>query len=201
MPVSMECTLEKWKTVNFWSQFSITPSTLDLYKVSPVERVWLNNESIYLHKHSDPAYVYHFTGYDYQIYFPFRKDFRFMTNNGQLIHGLEQLPKTGDICLITKSRKDIMCLHEFNIPAVCSMAESIILKPEIVEDIKSRFKHVISLMDYDNTGVHNAWILRKKHGIQPLFFTSGLWNRKKAIKEQKIFQITFVITVLFLQTL
>lgn len=173
--------------LNFWLQFSITRPTLDLYKVSPVERVWLNNESIYAYKHSDPAYVYHFSGYDYQIYFPFRKDFRFMTNNGQLVHGLEQLPQTGELCLITKSRKDIMCLREFNIPAVCSMAESIILKPKIVEDIKKRFKYVVSLMDYDNTGIHNAWTLRKLHGIQPLFFTDGVWKRKKGYKGAKDF--------------
>ena len=37
-------------------------------------------------------------------------------------------------------------------------------------------------MDYDNTGIHLAWQMRKLYNIKPLFFTEGLWKRKQGYK-------------------
>jgi hypothetical protein len=40
-------------------------------------------------------------------------------------------------------------------------------------------------MDYDNSGIHLAWMMRKLYNIQPLFFTDKLWNRKGGYKGAK----------------
>ena len=80
-----------------------------------------------------------------------------------------------------------MCFNEFGIPAIAPMAESVILSKEIINVVKSRFKNIVSLMDYDNAGIHNAWMMRKEYNIKPLFFTIGIWQRKKGYNGAKDF--------------
>lgn len=80
-----------------------------------------------------------------------------------------------------------MCFNEFNIPAIAPMAESVILPREIIDVVESRFKKVISLMDYDNAGIHNAWTMRKEYNIKPYFFTDGVWQRKRGHNGAKDF--------------
>jgi hypothetical protein len=176
-------------TLKFWKEFRISPETLSYFNTYSAERVWLNDEPVYKYNPSNPAYIYHFQEYDYQIYIPhaIKPAPRFLISNGGLIHGFQQLPPSGELCVITKSRKDVMCLYEFGITAIAPMAESIILSEEVIDILKLRFNNIVSLMDYDNTGIHNAWTLRKLYGIQPLFFTSSVWNRKGGFKGAKDF--------------
>ena len=187
--ISIRVKRRSWNhsTYEFWSKYGISLQTLEKFKVSPAHVVWLNNESIYLYQRKNPAYIYHFTGHDYQIYIPFQKEPypRFLVSNGSLIHGFEQLPLTGDLCVITKSRKDVMCYHELGIPAVAPMAESVILDKETIDLLKSRFTNIVSVMDYDNAGIHNAWVMRKNYGIKPYFFTQGVWKRKMGYEGAK----------------
>lgn len=177
------------ETSTFWKEHGITKETVEKFKVSPAEVVWLNGEPVYKYQSDNPAYIYHFSDYDYQIYYPFAKapNPRFLVSNGSLIHGFEQLPLQGELCIITKSRKDVMCFNEFNIPAVAPMAESVILPDEVLELLLHRFDNVISLMDYDNAGIHNAWSMRKSHNIKPLFFAEGTWRRKMGYRGAKDF--------------
>jgi hypothetical protein len=165
----------------YWCQYGVSMETLEYFKVYPIFKAWYNDAEIYTYSKGDEAFAYHFYEYNYQLYFPLRdrKSLRFMNSEGFLVHGFEQLPKTGDLLVITKSRKDIMCLYEFGIPAICPKAESIILSEEFIESLHKRFKTVVSLMDYDNTGIHNAWVMRKVNNVKPYFFTEGLWKRKQ----------------------
>ena len=189
--ISIKVRRKTWDktTSQFWKDYGISKATVEKYKVTPAETIWLNGESIYVYNPSNPAYIYHFGDYDYQIYIPFNPPPlpRFLVSNGSLVHGFEQLPLQGDLCIITKSRKDVMCFNEFNISSIAPMAESIILSREIINIIRSRFKNVVSLMDYDNAGIHNAWTMRKEYNIMPLFFTNGIWQRKKGHNGAKDF--------------
>jgi hypothetical protein len=180
---------KKWSKhdLKYWNDYGITEKTLEKFKTYPAEIIWLNGEPIYNYHPAEPAYIYHFTGYNYQIYFPLSKRIRFLVSTGGLVHGFEQLPLKGDVCVITKSRKDIMCLDEFDIPAIAPVGESVLINKDMINIIKGRFKNVVSLMDYDNTGIHAAWQMRKLYNIKPLFLTEKLWNRKKGYKSAKDF--------------
>ena len=173
----------------FWKEYGITKDTVDKFKVYPADIIWLNGESIYKYHPYNPAYIYHFTDHNYQIYFPHAKSPqpRFLISNGKMIHGFEQLPLQGELCVVTKSRKDVMCLHEFGIPSIAPMAESVILPEDIIQLLQHRFKKVISLMDYDNTGIHNAWVMRKLYNVKPLFFAEKIWGRKLGYRGAKDF--------------
>jgi len=179
----------KWsdKTMNYWKQYGISKKTLDKFKTYPAEMIWLNHNPIYSYHPAEPAYIYHFNRYEYQIYFPYSSTRRFLVSSGGLVHGFEQLPLQGKICVITKSRKDIMCLHEFGIPAIAPVGESVLIKKDMIDIIKGRFDNVVSLMDYDNTGIHTAWKMRKLYNIKPLFLTEGIWKRKQGYKSAKDF--------------
>lgn len=52
----------------------------------------------------------------------------------------------GDILFITKSMKDVMCLHEMGIPAVSPSSESTFLPKDVLEQLKTRFKRIIILL-------------------------------------------------------
>lgn len=176
-------------TSKFWKEYGITKDTVDLFKTYPADMIWVNGEPVYKYSPSQPAYIYHWSGFDYQIYFPFAnsRQPRFLVANGSLIHGFEQLPLQAEFCVITKSRKDIMCLYEHGISSIAPIAESIILDKEVIDILRPRFKRIISLMDYDNTGIHNAWMMRKLYGIEPYFFTERVWGRKIGFRGAKDF--------------
>lgn len=171
---------QPWTDIDraFWKSFKIKKSTLEHFGVSSCERVWLNDQPFSLYSKNDPAYVYYFGNGIYKIYYPFRDKVRFIHNVTSILQGYRELPPTGEFLVITKSLKDVMSMYQFGISSVAPMAETIIPSKDQVLELRSRFKNIYSLLDYDSTGIHSAWLMRKLYGIKPLFFTYKLWNRK-----------------------
>ena len=62
----------------------------------------------------------------------------------------------GDILVITKSLKDVMCLYEYGITAIAPCSENEFLTDNQYERIKKKFKYIFLLWDNDFTGVSNA---------------------------------------------
>ena len=82
------------------------------------------------------------------------------------IQGFKQLPKTGDILIITKSMKDVMCLYEMGIPAISPSSESTFIPNKILEQLKKRFKRIIILFDRDEAGVKYLRKISLKTGLE-----------------------------------
>jgi hypothetical protein len=150
-----------------------------------VKHYWINNELSYTYNSYNPCIGYYFSG-RWKLYFYLNKEWRFLSNtNKDDIQGLHLLPKTGNLLVITKSFKDIGSLYEHNISAIAPQAESILIQQDRILNLKERFKVIYSLMDYDNTGIHLAWLMKKLYNIKPLFFTDGIWKRKIGYKGAK----------------
>lgn len=67
------------------------------------------------------------------------------------------LPKQGgDLLVITKSLKDVMCLYEYGITAIAPCSENEFLTNTQYQKVKSKFKHIALLWDNDYAGVSNA---------------------------------------------
>lgn len=67
------------------------------------------------------------------------------------------LPKQGgDLLVITKSLKDVMCLYEYGITAIAPCSENEFLTDTQYQKVKSKFKHITLLWDNDYAGVSNA---------------------------------------------
>lgn len=155
---------------DYWDDYGITMETLKKFDVVPVERVWLNSFLYYNRdytKKTEVVFAYRFGSLDYKIYFPMRREKRFLHNNPDVLQGYTELPLYGDAVVITKAMKDVMCLYEFGIPAIAPMSETSVVTDSVLEDLQSRFKKVVALYDRDRTG-YIASLNYRKRGIHPL---------------------------------
>ena len=159
------------KELDWWQQFGINKKILKKYHIYSLQYVFLNGELRFTSSEKCPIYGYYF-GKDknskelWKIYFPFNKEkgIRFINNlPKKVLQGYHQLPKTGDLLVITKSMKDVASMYGFGITAVSTPSESTFVSDKQLEEFKSRFKHTVVLYDSDRPGKHNLWIIRKKY--------------------------------------
>lgn len=159
------------KELDWWQQFGINKKILKKYHIYSLQYVFLNGELRFSSSEKCPIYGYYF-GKDknskelWKIYFPFNKEkgIRFINNlPKKVLQGYHQLPKTGDLLVITKSMKDVASMYGFGITAVSTPSESTFVSDKQLEEFKSRFNHIVVLYDSDRPGKHNLWLIRKKY--------------------------------------
>lgn len=157
----------------YWSSYKISSKTLELFNVKAVKYLSIKGSKFkYYYNFKDPAYVYFFTNDDVKIYFPNRQQFRFLSNT-DLIQGYNQLPDKGDVLIITKSLKDVMCLYELGYNAIAFQNEIVIPKKEIIDELKTRFKKIFLFYDFDLTGIRTTNKIIKQYEIDFIFLTNG----------------------------
>lgn len=142
--------------LTYWNSYNIYADTLLTYNVFPCKAIWINDE-YYRCRKNDPCYAYYFGNRLYKLYFPKRKKgtTRFFTNviiTDNLLQGYLQLPDKGDILIITKSYKDVMSLHTFNLVGIAPQSESQTINKTQYNELRTRFSNIISLVDNDHTG-------------------------------------------------
>lgn len=170
----------KWKDytnndIHYWTSYGINPTTLKKYNVGPISFAWINEVVQYSYKPTDPCYAYYFSEGVYKLYFPLREEWRFLGNHKGL-QGYDQLPKTGKLLVVTKSLKDVMYLSQLNIAAVAPPSESSILTADQYADLTARFDKIVSLYDFDLTGVRSANKMYHTYNIARIFLTNGRFN-------------------------
>lgn len=153
--------------IEYWKQFNISTSTLRKFDVSSI-KYYLSNDIIkWTYSDDNPMYVYKVYNH-LKIYRPYANKRDKWRNSCTIndIQGYKQLPKTGDVCIITKSLKDVMCLYEMGIPAISPSSESSFISDIALERILKRFKHVFICFDRDVPGVKNMRIQSLKTGLR-----------------------------------
>ena len=155
--------------IKYWSRFNIPLKTLKKYNVSSIKYYLCNGIVKGIYKDTNPMYAYKVYN-NFKIYRPLGdKRSKWRNNLTEYdVQGYEQLPQKGDILVITKSMKDVMCLHEMGIPAVSPSSESTFLPDKILEDLKKRFKRIIILFDRDITGIRYLRKISLKTGLEPM---------------------------------
>lgn len=155
--------------LNWWKQFGISLKTLKKFHVYSLQHVFINGELRFTSSNKCPIYGYYF-GKDknhkelWKIYFPLKTEYRFLNNlSKKVLQGYHQLPKTGELLVITKSMKDLMAMYEFGIPAVSPNSETLFIDDKKLEEFKQRFKYILVIYDNDKAGLHNMWLIRKQH--------------------------------------
>ena len=169
------------KELEWWKSFGISKKTLKKYHVFSLQHVFLNGELKFTSTEQCPIYGYYF-GKDkngiekWKIYFPLKTEYRFLNNlSKKVLQGYHQLPKTGDLLVITKSMKDLMAMYEFGISAVSPNSETLFIDDKKLEEFKKRFKHILIVYDQDRPGKHNMWLIRKEHPeLNYYFFPKSL---------------------------
>ena len=173
--------------INYWKQFNISLEILNLYNVKSIQKVVKKTNDVcfeFYYNHSNPIYCYKYDKDVYKIYKPFTENkldkFHFK-GTVNTIEGYDQLPWLGDLLIITKSLKDVMCLRSFGYNAISLQGEGNPLSPELYNTLSKRFKKIISLYDYDDTGIKGSSILQTSYNIDPIYIDSE--NGVKDISE------------------
>lgn len=164
-PSKIDVKLQSWSndTLKYWGEYGISVQTLEKYNVFPVSVVWLNDR-VYSIVRKNPVYAYYFGDNQWKIYWPGRKEHRFICNTNA-VQGFDQLEE-GDLVVVTKSLKDVMVLYELGVPAIALQGEAQILTPELYEALYKRYGKVIINYDWDRTGCRSMQAMRKKYDVE-----------------------------------
>ena len=146
------------KDSDFWTPFNIGSALLDEYNVKPIEYYSLTKEidgkTETFKVRSILTYGYYDSTNDVsKIYSPYSKKQKFY-NVKPYIQGLDQLKYSTDYLVICSSLKDAMCLRSFGykLEVIAPNSENTMIKPYVIENLKSKYKKIITLFDNDEAG-------------------------------------------------
>lgn len=146
------------RDLRWWLKFGIDEELLILYRVKSIKYLLNDDFSIkYTFRQTQLAFA--FEVYDeVKIYCPEETDFKWRnTCPVEYILGAEQLDGTSDTLIITKSLKDIMSFKSLmNVDVISPQSEGYVFTQQRIEYIKSTYKHVFVVMDYDPAGIAAA---------------------------------------------
>lgn len=154
--------------LKWWNKYGITEKILKKFKVYSCKNVWLNGNYFAKSAQNNMMFGYYGGIKDkvelWRIYFPQRKEYRFLSNwNSNKIQGFNQLPKTGNVLVITKSMKDVMTLYSVGIPAIAPNSETLFISDNVLSNLKERFNRIFVLYDNDLPGISNMNKIKKLH--------------------------------------
>lgn len=171
---------QDWTDVDkqYWSQFGITKETLTKFNVFSIKYYLCDGIVKGIYKNENPMYAYKV--YDhFKIYRPLADKYTKWRNNltENDIQGYEQLPKTGDLLIITKSLKDVMVLYEMGYTAISPSSESTFIPDKALKQLKKRFKRILICFDRDVSGIKNMRKISLKTGLNG-FLVHKKWKAK-----------------------
>lgn len=159
----LQVKVRDWKQwdIDYWESYGISLKWLKWGNVYPISHIIIkrNNENL-IFPADKLAYVYveHKDNITtLKVYQPLNKKYKWMSKHNSSIWDLwTKLPEKGDKLIITSSRKDSLAIWENTlIPAISMQAESVLPKPQIIEELKSRFKDIYVLYDNDFSSDEN----------------------------------------------
>lgn len=163
----------------YWKQFHISIDTLKKFNVSSIKYYLSNRVVRGTYKDTNPMYAYKV--YDkFKIYRPLSSKYIKWRSNltNEYVQGLAELPQDGgNLLIITKSLKDVMCLYEMGFYAIASSSETTFIPDKILKSLNKKWKHIILLYDRDKTGVKEARKISKEKKIDA-FFVNKKFNSK-----------------------
>ena len=160
--------------LSWWNQYGITKSTLEKFGVYSCKSIFVNGNFSTSSTSRNYIFGYYRGKKDgielWRFYFPQRKYYRFLSNwSSNMVQGGLQLPKSGNVIVVTKSMKDVMCLHEFGICSIAPNSETLFLSEEKYNLLKDRFKTIVTFYDNDLAGISNMSKIKKKFNCPCLF--------------------------------
>ena len=155
----------------YWKQFHISTDTLKRFNVFSIKYFLCNRVVRGTYKETSPMYAYKV--YDkFKIYRPLASKYtKWRTNlTNRHVQGLAELPyEGGNLLVITKSLKDVMCLYEMGISAIAASSETTFIPDDILRSLRRKWKRVVILYDRDATGMMKARDYSKQYKLDAIF--------------------------------
>jgi hypothetical protein len=156
---------------DYWKQFHISLSTLKKFNVFSIKYFLCNRVVRGTYKDTNPMYAYKV--FDrFKIYRPLASKYtKWRTNlTNRHVQGLAELPvEGGNLLIITKSLKDVMCLYEMGFYAISPSSETTFIPEDILQSLRRKWKHIVILFDRDRTGMLKAREYSKRYRFDALF--------------------------------
>lgn len=155
----------------YWKQFHISIDTLKKFNVFSIKYFLCNRVVRGTYKEDNPMYAYKV--YDkFKIYRPLASKYtKWRTNlTNRHVQGLAELPQEGgNLLIITKSLKDVMCLYEMGFYAISASSETTFIPEDIIQSLRHKWKHIVILYDRDKTGMKKSRDYSKQYKFDALF--------------------------------
>lgn len=178
--IDIRVCIRKWTEADkkFWNgRFDIKLDTLKKFRIYALKGFFINGS--YTECGSN-VYGYYFgklpDGREaWKIYQPYAsKDLKWRSNcTENIIQGWDQLTDEGDLVIITKSLKDVALLDQLGFSVIAPQAESNTISPDLVANLKQRFKHILLLYDNDTPGINAANKIAEQHSLDIFFMPEG----------------------------
>lgn len=144
------------RDAKFWSKYNIGSSTLEKYNVRPCNIVLKKGDNI-IDLSSRMVYAYFDNVGDiYKIYQPYNKENKFLTFK-EYLQGSDQLEYKHEYLIIVSSLKDGMSLESLKFPVefIAPSSENTIIKKEVINNLKTKYKKIGVILDNDDAGFRN----------------------------------------------
>lgn len=164
--------------IKYWGQYAITPVILLEYNVFACKEVYLIKDNQvklnYTYSPSNPIYAYKFENADrlsYKIYRPYAdKKGKWLFNGTKNdVEGFDQLDLLGDVLILTKSMKDVMCMRVLGYNAISLQGEHNKIDEDFLNRIMKRYNKIYILYDNDESGILATKNIQKVWNIPELF--------------------------------
>lgn len=155
----------------YWKQFHISIDTLKHFNVFSIKYFLCNSVVRGTYKETCPMYAYKVFD-KFKIYRPLASKYtKWRTNlTNRHVQGLAELPKEGgNLLIITKSLKDVMCLYEMGYNSIAASSETTFIPEDILQSLRSKWKHIVILYDRDRTGMSKARDYSKRYKFDAIF--------------------------------
>jgi hypothetical protein len=151
-------TIKPWtnRDVKFWSKYNIGSNLLERYNIKPCDIVLKKGDNI-IDLTGKMIYAYFDSNNEiYKIYQPYNKENKFLTFK-EHVQGIDQLEYKHDYLLIVSSMKDGLALESLRFPVefIAPSSENTIIKKEVINSLKTKYKKIGVILDNDDAGFRN----------------------------------------------
>ena len=157
--------MRKWEEYDFqyWESYGVPRRWLLYSDIYPISHIFIIGNTGYVKTVKADKYAYTFIERkdgvcSEKVYQPFNKNgMKWRSGHDSSVWDLwTKLPPRGEKCIITSSRKDALCVWaNSGIPSVSLQGEAVGVKPQVMNELKSRFKEIYVLYDNDFKGEQN----------------------------------------------
>jgi len=180
-----------WKECDhkYWTvKYGLKEKQLKYFNIFPIDKVFLGKDVIWSHTKENPIYAYIFLKdgkYTYKCYRPLEKDKRYKwlsSTNRTILQGWDQLPKTGDTLILTKSLKDVVVYRTLGFYGLSCQNELGVVKDTVIDELRTRFKRIVLNNDFDYAGVTGTNLMKRAYNL-PYFFLQDFRTRSNGYKD------------------
>jgi len=182
------------KDLEYWNDFYWTEWMLTTAKTQAISHYWIN-DNMWVVKPDELAFSYEYYWHDNRmqrkLYFPERKEFKWISNVDNTIVQLSDVaPKTGDVLFITSSKKDGGIFWRMQlenmfpgkvIHGVAPNNEGSFVPEKWFKKMQSRWSRIIGWYNNDEAGIKNSIKFAEKFNIE--FY----WNLEGTPKDPSDF--------------